>query len=104
MSELYERVSMSDPLSTALRLYTGRGVSAHPRQDRAAVLGSAVCRPFLTEIEQLLDEVGELRPDWNGHSLASASEWAKAEIKARHPELADDALDTLAWSFSYDHK
>ena len=98
---------MTNSLSAALRSYTGRGVSSFPRRDPEEVqraAGSTDADQLLVEIEKLLNEMGELQPDWNSHSLGSATTWAEGEMRARHPELDGDALATLAWSWSYDQK
>jgi hypothetical protein len=90
---------MTNSLAAALRSYTGRGTSPFPRRDPRAVAG-----PVLAEIERLMNEMNELEPDWTSHSLASATAWAEAEMRARHPKLDDDALASLAWCWSYDRK
>lgn len=90
---------MTKPITAALRSYTGRGASPFPRRD-----AGAVASPLLADVEKLLAEMNELEPDWTSHSLGSATAWAEAEMRARHPELEDDALATLAWAWSYSRK
>ena len=90
---------MTNPLTAALRLYTGRGTSPFPRRNPDAVTG-----PLLAEVERLVSELSALEPDWNSHSLATATTWAKAEMKERHPELDEEALASLAWVWSYDRR
>ena len=91
---------MTKSVTAALRSYTGRGASPFPRCDP-----DAVATPLLLlEVERLVNEMNELEPEWDLHSLTSATAWAEAEMKARHPELDEDALATLAWSWSYDRK
>jgi hypothetical protein len=41
--------------------------------------------------------------DWSTHTLVSATETATTEMHRRHPELSDDAIKALSWSFSYNH-
>jgi hypothetical protein len=86
-------------LTAALRSYTGRDTSPVPLRQPGAV-----AKALLAEVERLVNEMGQIEPDPNLHSLVSALAWAEAEMKARHPELEEDALATLAWSWSYDWK
>ena len=39
--------------------------------------------------------------DWNALSLGDAGRFAAAEMGRRHPELSGEALDALAWNFSF---
>jgi hypothetical protein len=90
-----------DPLAKALKLYTGGGASVFPQQNADKVLAK-----FGLEIAQRVDllvtELGMLQPDWTlHHSLAAATDWATAEMKSRHPDLHQEALKALGWSFSF---
>jgi hypothetical protein len=88
-------------LSAALRLYTGRGVSAFPLRSPEALLGEP---ELLMTVEGMLVELGGLEPDWHRYDLVSATQWAQGEMKTRHPDLDEDAVETLGWVFSYDWK
>lgn len=90
-------------MSRALQLYLGRGRSSFPcaRADRVReVFDDAM----LEEISRLVKEMDGLPVDWQTHSLISATTWAEAEIRRRHPELDDEAIADLGWAFSYWHK
>jgi len=90
-------------LSAALKLYFAEDASSFPTQNPHAVetaFGSTV----LSRIEALAAEVGSLKPDWNNHTLASATKWAEGEMKRRHTDLDDGGAATLGWPFSYWNK
>lgn len=92
---------MRDPLAKALKLYTGGGAAAFPQQNAGKVLAR-----FGPEIAQraaaLVTELATLQPDWaQHHSLEAATGWATSEMKSRHPDLHEEALEVLGWSFSF---
>jgi len=90
-----------DLLSKALKLYTAGGVSVFPQQNADKVL--AKFGPETAQrVDLLMSELGTLQPDWTlHHSLAAATDWATAEMKSRHPDLHEEALKLLGWSFSF---
>jgi hypothetical protein len=59
----------------------------------------------------LLDQIGELAAemrmivvDWKQHSLASAADFVREEISKRYPRLTTEALEALAWKWSFENR
>jgi hypothetical protein len=95
-----------DELGRAVILYLGFSRASWPQHDDAAVVREFGERaPALMEkVARLRDEMGGMPVDWSSHTLASATDMARGEMKDRHPELSEAALDALAWEFSYNWK
>lgn len=90
---------MSD-VSRALSLYLGRSVSPFPCS-RPDDVRSGFGDGMVEKVDRLLNEVGALEVDWKSHSLQSATVWAEAEMRQRHPNLTEAAIADLGWAFSY---
>ena len=91
-------------LSLAVVRFLGYGMATHPDEDPARLVGEFGAQMASTlepDVRQLLDELNKLKPDWSAHSLVTAGAWAKEEIRRRHPELSQDALDALEWAFTW---
>jgi hypothetical protein len=55
----------------------------------------------LDEIQRIFTKLDQLKPDWSNQSLQEAGKWAKSRIKLDHPDLSDDALNALEWTFTW---
>ena len=78
-----------------------------PALDRArlsATFGAQRAAELHGAINALLVEMRQLPVDWAAHTLPSGSAWAREQMRARHPELSEDALLALEWKFSYDSR
>jgi hypothetical protein len=95
-----------DELGRATILYLGFGHASWPQHDETGLVREFGERaPVLMEtIRRLREEMGRVPVDWSTHTLASATDTVRGEMKRRHPELSDTALDALAWEFSYNWK
>lgn len=94
-------------LSEAVVLYLRFDDAPMPRHDHERLLaqfGPDKGQEIGQRVETLMDELGRVKIDWSAHSLDSGTDAARAEMKAKHPELSERALDALAWKFSYDWK
>lgn len=88
-------------------MYLGRGASPFPKRDPArltASFGEAVGLDLLVYVEGVLDELYTVTPDWESEDLNGATDRAARTIAEKHPELSEEAIDTLRWSFSSDWK
>jgi hypothetical protein len=90
-------------LSDAVVKWTGWGVSSAPTRDDDYVerIGGMA----------LVQRVKELETDFYQstarHVVADIGEAARvaaAEFRGRHPDVGEDAVDALAWCYSYDFK
>ena len=91
-------------LSGGVVAYLQRGSAASPRADDSAVLAVAVATPphdLLATVQGVVNESVDVPVNWDGISLGDAGRLVASEMAARHPELTPEALDALAWNFTY---
>jgi hypothetical protein len=94
-------------LSTAILLYTQRGIANWPQSDRGAIakeFGEDKAADLIDRINRLEAEMWSISVDWNMHSLGSAADFKRDEMKKRYPELSADAVEALAWKLSFENR
>lgn len=94
-------------LSEALVLWTGRGQHAWPHRDEASVVdafGEERALDLLSRIKTLEEEFYESDARVTASDLREMGDRAAAEFRARHPELSEDAVEALAWCYTFDFK
>jgi hypothetical protein len=88
----------------AVQIFLGVGISSFPTRlpealadyvgpDRAVAL-----RP---RVEALVAEACLEPQDWGTADLREATQQIEDKMRSAHPELSDDAVKALGWSFSY---
>ncbi len=78
---------MDEELSTAIVAHLRRGIDPGELTNR---------------VQKIVQECLDQHVDWNGLGLGDAGRFAAAETGRRHPELSTEALDALAWHFSFE--
>lgn len=95
----------SDPINQALVLYTGFGKAAFPRArmpDVAAAFGEHEAQELKARILALYDELNQpLAEPASKGGRKSVTERATEQLARRHPELEEDGLKVLAWTYSF---
>lgn len=94
----------SNVLSRALVAYLGYGIDRFPKEDMSRLIstfGEELSTKLRPQVQEILAELGQLKPNWEVHTLESSGAWAKQEMKKRHPNLDNDALDALGWTFTW---
>jgi hypothetical protein len=66
--------------------------------------GEEVGLDLVQKVHAILDELYGVLPDWSAGDLASETDKAVHQVRRNHPELSDEALAALGWSFSFDWK
>lgn len=92
-------------LRQALVLYLGYGSTPYPVADGAKVVevyGQQMGAALISDVLKLTDEVNQIKIDWSNVSLEVAGKIVRAEIHNRYPFLGDQALDAIAWKFTFD--
>jgi hypothetical protein len=95
----------SDDLSRAVLLYLGYGRASSPQRDvrrLVAEFGEHKGAAITSRVAAVLAELAGIDVDWATHSLVSGGELARSTMHARYPELAEAALNALAWKFMFD--
>jgi hypothetical protein len=92
--------------SEAVLLLLGRGTSPYPQRDPQRVVdrfGESEGLDLIQYIEQVLDELYAVAPDWT-NDLQAVTARAVEVVRQQHAELSDEALAALGWSYSWDWK
>lgn len=92
--------------SQAIIAYLGKGRSAFPRSDADAVLAVATetgvdAHELLASVRAVVDECMAIKIDWSNNTLSDGGDEAKRVLATSHPELSDEALTALRWTFTY---
>lgn len=99
---------MSRPtLSEAIVVWSGWGRTAAPARDEARVvaeLGADVALDLLPQIRALEDNFYESDARWVLAGLQEMGDRAADEFRVRHPEISDEAVEALAWCYTFDYK
>lgn len=97
----------SDDISQAIVMWTGYRSESWPSRndDRfASLIGADSAIELLPVIRRLENEFYESDAHDTVSGLGEMARAAAAEFRERHPELSDEAVDALAWCYSWDWK
>jgi hypothetical protein len=93
--------------SEAIVLYLGRGMAPYPKRDPERLItrfGGSEGLDLVTYAEEVLREMYEVSPDWASEDLPAATRRAVRRVAEGHPDLSEEALDALRWSYGWDWK
>lgn len=93
-----------DDLSEGLVVVIGFRTRNSPTRDYAAlasVFGEARARDLSSQVQLVLGDLDGMQVDWSRHGLASAGDEAIRFMASRHPALTEEALEALAWTFTF---
>ncbi len=98
---------MNHELSRAVTVWTGWGRATSPlREDDVLIAefgeGSAV--GLLPQVRALEEDFYRSNANHTAPDLVTMGEQAAAEFRSVHPEVAEDAVQALAWCYTYDFK
>jgi hypothetical protein len=94
-------------ISEALVVWTGWGSSNRPVRDEmrlVAAYGEDRARDLMPIVRHLKDEFYESDARFTVADLAEMGDKAAARFRNLHPELTPEAIESLAWCYSYDFK
>ncbi len=97
----------AETLSRAVVVWTGWGETASPVTDDsrlAAEFGASRAADLGPQVRQLADEFYESDARHSAADVAAMGDRAAAEFCRRHPEISDEAVKALAWSYTYDFR
>jgi hypothetical protein len=94
-------------LSTALIIWTGFGQTPWPQRDEerlARQIGTEATIELLPQLRKLEDDfyttsAWKIAPD-----LPAMGHLASEDFRRQHPEISDEAVEALAWCYTWDHK
>lgn len=92
-------------LNVAVLRFLGYDSEPYPQENGARLVdefGVHLASQLAPKVRDLLHALDQLKPDWTVHSsLDAAAQWAREEVRRKHPELDAKALDALEWAFSW---
>ena len=91
-------------INEAVPLYLGYELDPFPKEDASRLVskfGVERGNELESQVKMLLNELIKLKPDWNAHTLVTASRWAVAELRQVHPELDNRSIAALEWVYSW---
>lgn len=95
---------MSDPINEALLIYTGFGAASFPRARTPQLVsrfGEEEAQTLKMRILELMQEMQQPVVIEGKRSKKSVTEQAIEQLRPRHPELDEQALKALAWTFAF---
>lgn len=101
-------VLLNDPAVTseAIVVWTGRGRTAWPARDEALLVerfGEDAAN-LLPVVKRLAHEFYESDAKHVAVDLKAMGGQAAEEFRSRHPEISQEAVEALAWCYTWDHK
>jgi hypothetical protein len=96
---------MAEGHSEALILYLGKGLTPYPQRDPRRLVEHYVpieAADLAAYCEKVLEELYDFEPSWTSEGLCEATERAVRAVASAHPELSEQALAALRWSYSWD--
>jgi hypothetical protein len=97
--------NVNNDLSQAVVLCLGYGVALSPICDGVKLIetyGKQKGESLLSDVLKLADETSQISIDWASTSLDAAGIAVHTEMHNRHPYLDSQALDAIAWKFTFD--
>lgn len=90
--------------SRAIVLYLGNGLGSHPeiRKDLVSdAFAPGDVDSMISYAESVVAEMNETDVDWTKHDLQSGVKEYRHQVRERHPELDDQAVDALGRAFGF---
>jgi hypothetical protein len=91
-------------INAAVPLYLGYGTASFPTENASrlvAEFGPETGSKLERQVKLLLEELNKIKADWSLQTLVSGSKWAVSELRQKHPELDDQAVAALEWTYSW---
>ena len=88
-------------------LVLGVGISSFPTRLADAVseyFGVDRAGGLIGKVDALIAEASIAPSDWGSMTLVDATMQVRIRVGLEHPELSPDAVEALAWHFSYANK
>ncbi|WP_369371826.1 hypothetical protein AB1046_00490 [Promicromonospora sp. Populi] len=94
-------------LTAAIVLWTGRECSDSPTRDSESVIrdyGDSVGRTLLARILEIEEAFYKTSAHAKVSDLAAMGEQAAADFRPKHPEVGEEAVQALAWCYTFDYR
>lgn len=94
-------------LSAVIVVWTGWGSTAWPARDEARVVdvfGRDVALSMMPAVRRLEEELHESDAKHTAADLKETGDVAAAQFRTAYPDLSPEAIDALAWCYTFDNK
>ena len=94
-------------ISSAIVVWTGWGKSSRPQRDEQRLVqafGGRRTGKLIENLRKLEEEFYSSNARFVAKDLAEMGRLAMQQFRSKHPELAEDAIQALAWCYTYDFK
>jgi len=94
-------------ISNALIIWTGWGRSSWPQRDEQSLVrefGSERAGVLIQKLQELEEEFYSSSARFVAKDLAEMGWMASEQFRSKHPELTGEAIQALAWCYTYDFK
>lgn len=98
---------INELLTRAIVVWTGWERSSSPAHDEGAVVaafGEEQGLDLLVRVRALEDEFYLSNANNEAPDLVAMGRQAAAEFSRKHPEIGEEAVQALAWCYTYDFK
>lgn len=93
-------------LTRAVVVWTGWGTEAWPTRDDNVLkeFGPERGLDLVQAVHRLKDDLYKSDAKFTAPDLATMGDRAAEQFRVRHPEIGEDAVEALAWCYTYDYK
>jgi hypothetical protein len=93
-------------VSDAIVVWTGRGERSWPSRDEQRVVDrfGELASDLIPVLHRLEGEFYESDAHLTAVDLVEMGKLAVARFRSLHPELTDEAVEALAWCYTFDNK
>ena len=94
-------------ISSAIVVWVGWGTTSHPSRDVGRLVsefGEDATHELLPQLHEIEKEFYSSDARLVATDLVEMAEMAKARFRNLHPSISDEAINALAWCYTYDYK
>jgi len=94
-------------ISNAIVVWTGWGYSSWPQRDEQRLIqefGAERAGVLIHKLQELEEDFYSSNARFVAKDLAEMGQIASEQFRSKHPELAEEAIQALAWCYTYDFK
>ena len=105
--ERAQMAEIDESLSRAVVVWTGKGVSAWPSRSEERLVeafGEDAALDLVPRVKALKDSFFMSEAKWTAPDLVTMGNQAAAEFREIHPEISEEAVQDLAWCYTYAYK
>ena len=94
-------------ISSAIVVWVGWGTAPRPSRETSrlvAEFGEDAAAELLPKLQEIEREFYSSDARLTAKDMVEMAEVAKARFRNSHPSISNDAVDALAWCYTYDFK